>query len=315
MADAKATGQTPVCLLDASIYIFRYYFSLPQRWFSETDEWPTEAVYGYTGFLLDFIRSERPIFMAACFDESLGSCFRNEIYPGYKASRALPDEALTFQLNACREVTELLGISCFSSEVYEADDLLGSLMHWGHASPELALNPFALLTRDKDLGQLLLRDQDFLWHYHSDKSKEERRDRQAIVAAFGVRPEQLVDYLALVGDSVDDIPGVPGIGAKTASALLAYFGDFANLYGRLDELPSVKVRGAKNLVNKLQEHYQQALTSRNLAEIVTDVELELSVAKLTRQRIDLQGFSEFCRRMGFGKAFEARVNACVEMDG
>jgi len=312
LENKAAAEPPPVCLLDASIYIFRYYFSMPERWFSAVGSSPTDAVYGYTGFLLDFIQRERPIYMAACFDESLGSCFRNEIYPDYKASRALPDEALAFQLNACREVTELLGIACFSSEVYEADDLLGSLMSWGHTAPELADRPFALLTRDKDLGQLLIRNEDFLWHYHSDKSKEERRDRQVIFEAFGVRPEQLVDYLALVGDSVDDIPGVPGIGAKTASVLLQYFGSFENLYARLDELPSLKIRGAKNLVVKLREYYQQALMSRSLAAIVTDVELELSPNKMTRQCIDLQGFSDFCQRMGFGAAFEKRVNACVE---
>lgn len=302
----------PVCLLDASIYIFRYYFSMPERWFSVAESFPTAAVYGYTGFLLDFLRNERPKYMAACFDESLGSCFRNEIYPDYKASRALPDEALAFQLNACREVTELLGINCFSSEVYEADDLLGSLMIWGLSMPELAKWPFALLTRDKDLGQLLARDEDFLWHYHTDKQKEERRDREVIVNAFGVKPEQLVDYLALVGDSVDDIPGVPGVGAKTASALLAHFGDFENLYARLDELPSLKIRGAKSLASKLQEHYQQALMSRSLAAIITDIELDLGLTEITRQGIDTRGFSEFCQRMGFGAAFESRVNASAK---
>jgi len=307
-----AAAQTPVCLLDASIYIFRYYFSMPERWFSVQASFPTAAVYGYTGFLLDFIRRERPAYMAAGFDESLGSCFRNEIYPDYKASRALPDEALAFQLNACREVTELLGIGCFSSEVYEADDLLGSLMSWGHSIPELAAKPFALLTRDKDLGQLLLRDEDFLWHYHSEPKKEERRHRQEIFNTFGVWPEQLVDYLALVGDSVDDIPGVPGIGAKTASALLEHFGSFEQIYGRLEELPNLKIRGAKGLAVKLREHYQLALVSRSLATIVTDVELDLSLASVTRQRIDEQAFSGFCQRMGFGSAFEGRLSACVE---
>lgn len=313
LEDNDTAKLAPVCLLDASIYIFRYFFSMPERWYSAADAFPTEAVYGYTGFLLDLIRRERPNYIAACFDESLGSCFRNEIYPDYKASRALPDEALAFQLKACREVTELLGIACFSSEVYEADDLLGSLMSWGHATPELAKRPFALLTRDKDLGQLLVRKEDFLWHYHSDPSKDERRDGQAIAEAFGVRPKQLVDYLALVGDSVDDIPGVPGIGAKTASALLQHFGDFENLYGRLDELPSLKIRGAKSLGAKLQEHYEQVLVSRSLAEIVTDVELGLSPAKIRRQPIDDRGFSEFCQRMGFGAAFEKRVSACIEL--
>lgn len=114
-------------LIDASIYIFQYYFSLPDHWFSEDDSYPTAAVYGYTAFLVRLLKKHQPQRIAACFDESLDQCFRNEIYPDYKSSRALPDEALAFQLRACQTITRLLGIATYASERYEADDLLGSL--------------------------------------------------------------------------------------------------------------------------------------------------------------------------------------------
>src|SRR5690554_4872288 len=113
-----AVAPKPSLLLDASIFIFQYYFSLPDNWLSE-EGYSTNAVYGYTAFLLRLLEEQRPEHIAACFDESLGSCFRNSIYLDYKCSRPPADEALAFQLRACREVSELLGIASFSSSDYE----------------------------------------------------------------------------------------------------------------------------------------------------------------------------------------------------
>ncbi|NIB44409.1 flap endonuclease [Pseudomaricurvus alkylphenolicus] len=291
----------PVHLIDASIFIFRYYFSLPDQWFSE-EELPTAAVYGYTRFLLRLLQEQRPAYVAACFDESLGSCFRNELYEDYKSSRVLPDEALAFQLEACSEVTSLLGVSAFASEVYEADDLLGSLAALFRA--ELPESEIAVLTRDKDLGQLLERKQDYLWEFGAREARPFYR--QDLHAKFGVWPEQLVDYLALVGDSSDDIPGVPGIGAKTAAALLAFGGDLEGVFARLDELPDLAIRGSGKLPEKLTSYSDQIVMARSLAQIVTDIELfneadqPLSIEDLRPQQRDRDAFAEFCRYMGFG---------------
>lgn len=284
----------PACLIDASIYIFRYYFALPDNWFSE-DGYPTAAVYGYTTFLIDLLQNNQPARIAAAFDESLDSCFRNEIYPDYKSSRAQPDEDLAFQLAACREVTELLGIASFASETYEADDLIGSLMPILEKDFDAENTPIAVLTRDKDLGQLLKREQDFLW----DKANEKRLYRQDIFDKFGVYPEQIVDYLALVGDSIDDIPGVPGIGAKTAQALLAHGQDIMGIFERLDELPSLKIRGAKGLPDKLIEATEQIAMSRALAEIVCDIPLGVTAGDLSLKSQTLEPLIDFCNAMGF----------------
>ncbi|MGQ9427529.1 5'-3' exonuclease [Gilvimarinus sp. F26214L] len=289
---ASAPNAPANLLIDASIYIFQYYFSLPDNWFSDCGQ-PTGAVYGYTTFLLRLLEAEQPSRIAACFDESLGSCFRNSIYPDYKSSRAHPDDDLLFQLQACREVTELLGIASFGSREYEADDLLGTL---GRKLRRSA-TPIAILTRDKDLGQLLVREQDHLWDY----SRNERFYPGCIHRKFGVHPQQLVDYLALVGDSIDDIPGVPGLGPKTARALLGAHNCIDTLYEKIDELHQLPIRGAKNLAAKLRDYREQVAVARQLARIVDTVPLDCGVNDLNwnRRRGSLDLAADFCERMGF----------------
>lgn len=291
---ARRFDQPPSCLIDASIYIFQYYFSLPDHWSSD-EGWPTAAVYGYATFLLRLIDSERPRTIAACFDESLGTCFRNDIYSNYKMSRALPDEALAFQLDACREITELLGIASFSCNTYEADDYLGSLTKRLRRSR----NPIAILSRDKDLGQLIRRDQDFLWDY----AKNERYYPDDIQQKFGVTPQQLADYLALVGDNIDDIPGVPGLGPQTARALLNHFPTIDKLFQKIDQLHTLPVRGAAGLKEKLLKHREQIDMSRQLTRIVDDVPLEVTSADLRWRpaEVDMLATSDFCQRMGFSR--------------
>jgi len=211
---------------------------MPDNWYSK-DDYPTAAVYGYTTFLIRLLEQEQPKHIAACFDESLGTCFRNQIYPNYKISQPPADDALAFQLKACREITELLNIASFVSPRYEADDLLGTLVRVLRRGKA----PIAILTRDKDLGQLLKREQDYLWDY----SKGEKTNRKGVHAKFGVHPEQLIDYLALVGDSIDDIPGVPGLGPKTAQGLLSHFGNVDKLFKSLHQVAALPIRGAAKL--------------------------------------------------------------------
>lgn len=302
MAPFLVNTASPILLIDASIYIFQYYFSLPDHWFSEEEQWPTAAVYGYTTFLLRLLKDQQPVRIAACFDESLDQCFRNDIYADYKCSRALPDDALAFQLEACQRVTKLLGISTYASQRYEADDLLGSL----YRRCQRSQSPIALLTRDKDLGQLLQRPKDFLWDY-SSKEKTKSFDVD-IHKKFGVAPNQLVDYLALVGDAVDDIPGVPGIGAKTASRLLVDYGTIKNLLSQLNNIRQASpkiIRGAERIANSLDEYRDQITIAQQLATIVTDLPLIDSVNALNKQPIQRKKIERFCREMGFPKLYQS----------
>jgi 5'-3' exonuclease len=250
-------------LLDASIYIFRAWFSLPDRWYSPCGM-PLNAVYGYASSLLDICRRVPPgDILAAAFDDSLGSCFRNDIFPGYKASRELPDEALAFQLGTCRELTARAGIACYGGPRYEADDYLACLARLARAQNM----PITVITRDKDLGQLLLGDEDHWWDAAADRVV----DRHGFVQQFGVHPHQFADYLALVGDSIDDIPGVPGVGPKTATALLQALESLEAIAARPDEVAALPIRGAARLPEKLEAHWSQVQVSRALASLQDEI--------------------------------------------
>lgn len=254
-AAAAVHSERPVLLVDASVYIFRYYFALPPNWESRSG-YPTEAVYGFTNFLLDLLQ-RRPSHIACAFDESLGSCFRNELYPDYKCSRALPDEALAFQLVACRTMAEALGIASFASERFEADDILATLTRLLRASEPV------IISRDKDLGQLLDRGARSLWDFAADR----HTDRDGVRARFGVEPRQIADFLALVGDSSDDIPGVPGVGPKTAAALLQHFDSVESLLADPASVAGLAVRGARRLSSKIEEYAEQIVLAKRLASL------------------------------------------------
>ncbi len=306
-------GVSPTLLIDASIYIFQYYFALPDHWYSQKHGWPTAAVYGYTAFLIRLIQQQNPKRIAACFDESLESCFRNKIYSGYKSSRVLPDPALAFQLKACKRVTQLLGITTYASNTHEADDLIGSL----YRSLCRSVKPIAILTRDKDLGQLLNRSQDFLWDYAAKSATAEeiscsqigvRYFIDDIQEKFGVLPQQFTDYLSLVGDSIDDIPGVPGLGAKTAQQLLQYFGSVDNMFKQcdinIDAIDKLPIRGAKKLREKLEQYREQIAMAKQLATIVVTLELITGVNDIQWQEPRWPQLKRFCQKMGFPKLFQ-----------
>lgn len=286
-------------LVDSSVYIFRYYFALPPNWTSRAG-YSTEAVYGFTNFLLDLL-ARRPRHIACAFDESLGSCFRNELYPDYKCSRALPDEALAFQLAACREMAEVLGIASFASERYEADDILATLTRICRAEGPV------VISRDKDLGQLLDRGATSLWDFAADKHS----DAAAIEQRFGVRPAQIADYLALVGDSSDDIPGVPGIGAKTAAALLGKFDTIETLLAHREEVAQLPLRGARGLAGRLDEYAEQIHLAKRLASLEENVPLNIELADLQPGVADVELAQAMAEEFGIG-GLVAKIGRVLE---
>lgn len=293
-----------VFLIDSSIYIFRAWFSLPDRWHT-SDGMPLNALYGYVGFLLDFLaESGMPQWCAAAFDESLGTCFRNEIYPDYKASRELPDEALAFQLQACREATEQLGIPCFSSQRYEADDYIATLARVSRAQ-DLAVT---VVTRDKDLGQVLGAPEDHWWDFAGGI----RLNPDAFTEKHGVRPDQFADYLALVGDPVDDIPGIPGVGAKTAAALLAKFDSLDQLEAGLDSVADLKLRGASSLQARLQEHWSQARLAQQLTRLEYRVPGLEAPPTYQPSSANIDGLIEYLGSLGLSGPLVRRCQALRE---
>jgi len=289
-------------LIDASIYIFRAYFAMPES-ITNSAGHPANAVYGYASFLSGMLTNSNPSHVAAMFDESLDSCFRNELYPDYKANRAPPDENLARQLNWCKELTELMGIKSYASNRYEADDLIGT------AARHLRPHGFKMIyvTGDKDIGQLIS-GHDRVWDY----AKNEFHNHRAFRERFGVRPDQLPDYLGLAGDPVDVIPGVPGVGAKTASALIQRFGSLERLYRflqskHLADAGSLTLRGLDRIDRQLREHEQQAWLSRELATISDSAGIRPSPATLRRAPVKARALRDWLQRNGFGERLAGRL--------
>lgn len=285
----------PLYLVDASIYIFRAYFSMPDTFMTDDGE-SVNAVYGYTSFMLDFLE-EKPAFASFAFDESLNTCYRNKIYPEYKANRDLPDANLEFQLKKCQEATRLLGFHNLSLHDYEADDIIGTLQ------AKLAGDrPVVILTRDKDLGQLLRAD-DLLWDFSAD----DYQGPDAVREKFGVEAHQIADFLALAGDSVDNIPGAPGIGAKSAATILNHFGDIDSLYDRLDEMETLAMRGAKKARLTLEEHEEKIRVFQQITRIKADIDLEVDLTHLERTPASADEVAVFCEEMNFGQRVRNRM--------
>lgn len=280
--------QPTVYLIDASIYIFRAWFSVPDSMRGE-DGLPVNAVYGFCRFLTEFVERSHPRHVGVAFDESLTKSFRNEIYPQYKMNRELPPEGLKHQFKLCRRAAEAAGFYCVSSDQYEADDLIAtmslSMREQGYRN--------VIVSGDKDLAQLI-RGKDFWW----DFARDNQLDSDKIVEKFGVPPEAIQDYLGLCGDAVDNIPGVPGIGPKTATALLQEFGTVENLYANLASVAALTIRGAKGLPAKLKEHKEQALLSKLLATVAYDAPIDSQANSLLRRSAEINSLNELSQIMG-----------------
>lgn len=279
-----------IYLVDASVYVFRAYYSMPPD-MADRDGHPAHATFGFARFLGDLVERAKPRYIAVAFDESLTTSFRNQIYPAYKANRDPPPPDLKLQFARCREFCAHAGIPAFSHAHYEADDIVGSLMtHCRRAGI-----PSTVVTRDKDLAQLI-RDADVYWDYTDNAHYRYHQ----IEGRFGVAPERFADFLALMGDSVDNIKGVPGVGEKTATALMKEFASLEEIYDNLDRVAEIPVRGAGKLAAKLTEHRDAAFLARRLTEIACDMPLEVTHADLARRAPDMTALNEFFDRHNFG---------------
>jgi DNA polymerase I len=284
-------------LIDASVYVFRAYYSMPDD-IVDNDGNPINAFYGFCRFIGDFMEQTKPEHIAILFDDSSGYSFRSEIYPPYKANRDPAPPELKKQFRQCKEYINLLGLMNWSHPNYEADDLIGTLARLGKQEGRSS----TIVSRDKDLAQLVGQD-DIFWDY-SGKGKI---TYQQIPDVFGVWPEQIADFLALAGDSVDNIPGVPGVGKKTAIALLKNFQDLKSIYGNLSLINNVDIRGAKTLGNKLEKHEDDAFLARKLTGIDCYAPLE-STMNLKPSRPDLDGINQLFDQLGVGTALRRQAD-------
>ena len=252
---------------------------------------PVHAVFGFARFLGDLLERTRPQFVGVAFDRRLASSYRNAIYPPYKANREPAPPDLAAQFDYCRELCAHLGLAVFVDSYYEADDLIGTLAQRmrGHGIRS------AFITRDKDLAQLV-RDGDLYWDFGA-RGQLGYRD---VERHFGVAPERFADYLALTGDTSDNIPGVPGVGPKTAAALMRAFASIDDLYAGLGRVSALGLRGGRELRERLREHREAVYLARRLTRIVCDMPLEVGAEDLRPRIPNRAGLDGLYDRLGFG---------------
>ncbi len=286
-----------VHLIDASVWVFRAYFALPDS-IRAPDGRPMNAVWGFAGFLGDVLDRAGPSHVAACFDESLSSSFRNERYAEYKANREPAPDDLKAQFADCKALCAALGIPALSSRRFEADDIIATLVKRARAADHAV----TIVTRDKDLAQLLGPD-DLLWDFAEDISY----DARAIEQRFGVPPSRMTDWQGLVGDAVDNIPGVRGVGPKAATALIQRYADLEGVYANLAGVAELELRGAKRLATLLADGREQAFLSRELATLHAEVPVEQTLEDLEWHGVDRTAFDALATEFGFGSGTRARL--------
>lgn len=248
-------------LIDASPYLFRAWFSLPKS-IVDAQGRPQNAVYGFMQFLKRYITDEKPTHLAVAFDRHFNGSFRNDFYPPYKAQREESPKELDAQVDPCFAAVQELGIAAFIDERYEADDIIATIIDRTWKSKA----HYVIVTSDKDMTQLV-GDRVLV----VDPARKLRFDAAAVKEKFGVNPEQITDFLGLAGDSVDNIPGVRGIGPKTAAQLLQQFGSIEKVYENIDAVKPI------TLAAKLREHVSMAGLSKRLATVSTEVDLEVTL--------------------------------------
>jgi DNA polymerase-1 len=270
-------------LIDGSSYIFRAFYALPPL--SNSKGTPTNATLGFTNMLLRVIKDLSPSLIAVVFDAK-GPSFRSELYAEYKANRPAMPERLAPQIPYIKKIVGGLNIAILEKEGYEADDLIGTIAveagRQGH--------PVQIITGDKDLFQVITRDITAL-----DTMKDKFFGTREVKERFGVEPEQLVDLLALTGDSIDNIPGVPGVGQKTATALIQKFGSLENLLDNLDRVSNARIR------EKLSAHAEQARLSKQLATIDIHVPMDSRLENFTYTGDVKENLKETLKELEFTK--------------
>ncbi|MFQ1053641.1 DNA polymerase I [Gilliamella apicola] len=280
-------NNTPIILIDGSSYLYRAFFACPPLTNAKGE--PAGAIFGVINMIRSLINQYNPTHIAVVFDAKGGS-FRNEIYSEYKATREAMPENLRPQIEPIHTILKAMGLPLLCIEGVEADDVIGTLARQAERENLDVL----ISTGDKDMAQLV-----------SDKitlintMNNAVLDPKGVMDKFGVPPEKIIDYLALRGDSSDNIPGVPGVGEKTAQSLLTEFTSVKDIYARLDDIEKLSIRGAKSLKQKLIDNQNEAELSYLLATIKTDVKLDFTNEQLLITDIDVNKLVELFAYYGF----------------
>lgn len=289
-------------LLDAYALIYRAYYAMIRSPRITSKGFNTSAIFGFCNTLREVLRKENPSHIAVCFDPA-GPTFRHEIYEEYKAGRDKQPEDITDSLPWIKKILEALRIPCVEIAGYEADDVIGTLSRIAEKEGYITY----MMTPDKDYGQLVT-DRVLMYRPSLRGEGFEIRGPKEVCERYGINePKQVIDLLALEGDSSDNIPGCPGVGEKTASKLIAVWGSVENLIAHTDDL-----KGA--IKKKIEENSEQIIFSKFLATIKTDVPLgDISPEMLVRQEIDYESLFDIYRQLEF-KSFIQKLEQHVKSD-
>ncbi|SMY17950.1 DNA polymerase I [Photobacterium aquimaris] len=279
--------ENPLILIDGSSYLYRAYHAAPN--FTNSDGEPTGAIYGVVNMLRSMLRQFSTDRIAVIFDAK-GKTFRDDIYPEYKANRPPMPDDLRGQIEPLHAVIKAMGLPLIAISGVEADDVIGTLAT--QASQQGM--PVLISTGDKDMAQLVDQNVTLI-----NTMTDVVMDPAGVVDKFGIGPELIIDYLALMGDKVDNIPGVPGVGEKTAKALLTGVGGLDALYANLDDIAPLGFRGSKTMAKKLLDNKEAAYMSYKLATIKLDVELELTPEQLCKGVPDTDALTELFGKLQF----------------
>ena len=285
MAPTQPLNSSPVFLIDSMNYIFRAYYGMPDT-ITAPSGMKTNAILGYLRTLLKIIREQAPPYMAAAFEGA--HSFRRKMFAEYKANREATPEDLKVQFGYCRRITEAVGIASFDIETYEADDVIGSLA----VRMAEAGHPVVIVSGDKDLAQLV----DDRIHIY-DLAKNAWLDPAAVKTKMGVEPEQVPDLLALLGDSVDNIPGIRGVGGKTAGKLLSVCRTIEDIADA--DLDQLSFRGKDGILKRIRENMETARASRELARIRCDVDIDMTPDTIRYRKGSPNTVIPLCRELGF----------------
>ncbi len=293
------SGSPQLVLVDGSSYLYRAFHALPEL--SNAAGEPTGAVHGVLNMLNKLQRDMQPTHLAVVFDAP-GKTFRDEIFAEYKANRPPMPDALRAQVEPLLAAVKAGGLPLLQISGVEADDVIGTLTTRALAS-DMSVT---IVTGDKDMAQLVTDGVELLDTMPRGPSREPRRtDSDGVVERFGVRADQIIDYLALVGDSSDNIPGVPKVGAKTAAALLEHYDHVADLLADLDGIAALPLRGAKGLAERLAEHQDTLKMSLDLATIRCDLDLDVDPRTLQPGDADVPSLRQLYGRLELRRLLEA----------
>ncbi len=274
-------------LVDVSSLFFRSYYAISNH-LSSPSGMPTNALYGFLSMTIKFLKENEAEYIVYCFDQKTPS-FRTKIYKDYKANREETPEDLKPQIPYIKKLTKTLGIPIAGKKGFEADDIIGSLAVQAKKKYQVII-----VSGDKDFAQLVC-DNVLLF----DPMREKHYDPEAVKEKWGVTPEQMIDYLAIVGDSSDNIPGVFGIGAKGAQSLLTQYGSLENIYKNLDSIKG-------KTVDKLKQSKKEAFLSQKLARIVLDIDFSKVLPTFQIQPRQTEKLKKLLQELGF-KTFEKKL--------